>query len=66
VHFDRPVDADPVFEFAIGFGDDGRKTPGIADFDFLDEVDTIAVSGSVAVGNARSGSRHLSILLWGF
>ena len=68
VHFDRPVDADPVFEFAIGLGDGGRKTPGAADFDFPDEVDTIAVSGSVAVGWAMRGvgAGILSILLWGF
>jgi hypothetical protein len=48
VGFDLAIDADSIFESAIGFGNDGRKTPGVIDLDFLlDEVDAIPVVGAL-------------------
>jgi hypothetical protein len=51
--FDLAVDAYLVLETSVRFGNDGRKTPGAADFDLLDEVDAVGVLGCVFVGESR-------------
>ncbi len=63
--FDLAVDADFVFQTTVRFGNDGRKTPGVIDFDLLDEVDAIRVIGSVERGAVGLQSRHAHILLLG-
>jgi hypothetical protein len=52
------VDANPVLESAISFGDNRRKTLAVIDLDFLDEVDAIRVVGCVEQGAAELESRH--------
>ena len=53
VNFDSAVDAHLVFQAPVRLRHNGREAPCSANFDLLDEIDAVAVFGSVLAVQSR-------------